>query len=209
MNVHELKALHPKRFDKEHSDWAASCASYDWWGDVFGEAKKRGLDEHGYVIEDLQFSGFWSQGDGASWSGYVNIPKFIKLHGLEDDPDWFVLHQMVNDALANTTVDIITSGRDTHEYTMQVREIEQYSGGGDHEFLTGILAGTSISSVMDDEETSSMLLTAEGYILDAARDFARSIYRELEEEYSYITSEESFIDHCEINEVQFEGEDDE
>ena len=38
---------------------------------------KEGGQEHGFVIDKIQYSGFSSQGDGASWDGYVDIPKYI------------------------------------------------------------------------------------------------------------------------------------
>jgi hypothetical protein len=40
------------------------------------QAKEEG-QEYGFVIDKVTYSGFSSQGDGASWEGYIDIPKYI------------------------------------------------------------------------------------------------------------------------------------
>jgi hypothetical protein len=40
-------------------------------------------------------------------------------------------------------------------------------------------------------------------------DISRQIYRDLRNEYEHLTSEESFIESCECNDVTFETEDEE
>jgi hypothetical protein len=47
------------------------------------------------------------------------------------------------------------------------------------------------------------------WVQEEARDYAQDIYTQLEEEHDYLTSEESFIEHCECNDVQFDVEEDE
>lgn len=40
------------------------------------QAKEEG-QEYGFVIDQVLYNGFSCQGDGASWTGYVDIPKYI------------------------------------------------------------------------------------------------------------------------------------
>ena len=44
--------------------------------ELIKQAKEEG-QEYGFVIEHVLYNGFYSQGDGASWTGYVDIPKYI------------------------------------------------------------------------------------------------------------------------------------
>jgi hypothetical protein len=51
------------------------------------EAEQDELEEgFGLANVEVSFSGFWSQGDGASFTGrVVNIPKFIRAIGIKDE----------------------------------------------------------------------------------------------------------------------------
>jgi hypothetical protein len=51
------------------------------------EAEQDELEEgFGLANVEVSFSGFWSQGDGASFTGrVVNIPKFIRAIGIQDE----------------------------------------------------------------------------------------------------------------------------
>jgi hypothetical protein len=40
----------------------------DWYEEIYARAKEDG-PERGFNIDEIQFSGFHSQGDGASWTG--------------------------------------------------------------------------------------------------------------------------------------------
>lgn len=52
-----------------------------WWDAVFDQT----IDAMGAVgitilDRDIQFSGFWSRGDGANFVGYVDVPQFMAAH---------------------------------------------------------------------------------------------------------------------------------
>ena len=50
--------------------------SDDFWFDVILEGFKEKLDIIGFSDATIQFSGFWSQGDGLSFDAIVNVSKF-------------------------------------------------------------------------------------------------------------------------------------
>jgi hypothetical protein len=52
-------------------------------------------------------------------------------------------------------------------------------------------------------------LSIEDEVLAFCEELADKLYRALRDEYEYLTSEEMFIEHCEINEVTFEESEDE
>lgn len=74
---------------KQHAidDYAQRSMDWEWWDTVYEDAKEDGK-ALGYDIDDIRFSGFWSQGDGASWTGRVNLYTFIEKH----IPDTHSLH---------------------------------------------------------------------------------------------------------------------
>lgn len=59
--------------------------SYDWWDDTF-ETWKEALDQIGFENADISFRGFASQGDGASFTANVNLPKLIDFLATPREP---------------------------------------------------------------------------------------------------------------------------
>ena len=54
-----------------------------WWEPIIEEAVEE-LEEHGFDDADIQFTGFWSQGDGASFTcKHIDVTRFIKKHWSE------------------------------------------------------------------------------------------------------------------------------
>jgi hypothetical protein len=50
--------------------------SDDFWFDAILEGFKDRLEEEGFFNSNIQFSGFWSQGDGLCFDAKVNVSKF-------------------------------------------------------------------------------------------------------------------------------------
>ena len=48
-----------------------------WDNCVIEDAKEQGR-LRGFEIDKIYYSGFWSQGDGASWTGTINLTKFLE-----------------------------------------------------------------------------------------------------------------------------------
>ena len=54
---------------------------YEWW-DCVEEMLREDMKEAGVAVTDMRFSGFWSQGDGAEFHGYVDDwGKFLNAVG--------------------------------------------------------------------------------------------------------------------------------
>lgn len=57
--------------------WLREIATSDkWWDDVY-ETWTNALDQIGFTDADISFSGFWSQGDGASFKSGVDIERLV------------------------------------------------------------------------------------------------------------------------------------
>ena len=131
---------------------------------------------------DVNFSGFWNQGDGASFAGRysyaqgaakairAHAPKDTELHRIADElqavqrRNFFQLHTAIRQ-----------SGRYCHEYTMAI-EVER-----------------------DSPTWQPMADGAEDAVIEALRDLARWLYRRLRAEYEYQTSDEVVDETIAIN----------
>lgn len=71
------KAVRDHVLDKNR-DW--NVEHYEWWDCVY-EQFKEDMYAKGISVDRMQFSGFWSQGDGASFNGGIHdLSLFVKSH---------------------------------------------------------------------------------------------------------------------------------
>ena len=59
----------------------------EWWDCIY-DGFKEDMEKVGIEVEDMRFSGFWSQGDGASFTGYMRSKPFFEYHKLADSYPW-------------------------------------------------------------------------------------------------------------------------
>ncbi len=133
------------------------------------------------------WSGFSSQGDGASFEGSyaykADAVEKIAQHAPEGTDKGFEQNNEINSiardlaAVGEVSARIVQRGNYTHSHTM---EIEVYNGEGDE-------AGE------DHAEATRVAL----------RDFADWIYRGLEREYEYRMSDEAVDEDIRANEYEF------
>ena len=199
---------------------------YDWWDSVYETAKEDGL-EKGFRIDDIHFSGFWSQGDGASWIGQVDICAWLRAHA----PDTIgvdALIALVHGGYIQNHITVTTGGSHyCHENTMSLGVLEMESGIADPDELdwaelsvqehegvgSPILKGMTYDNIITlntSDENNPYRVTniykLEEDIEESAKDYARKIYKQLQEEYEYLTSEEAVEEFYEANEFLFNEE---
>jgi hypothetical protein len=79
----------------------------------------------GAFNNEIQFSGFSSQGDGASWTGYVDLADFIEYHNKPDAKDYtqyVVLRELIKDGWCEEKVNVNRHGfYYNHSGTMRYR----------------------------------------------------------------------------------------
>jgi hypothetical protein len=188
---------------------------YEWWDSVYENAKAGG-PERGFEIEDIRFSGFWSQGDGASWTGSVNIKEFLDYHLKEDNPDfgrYFVLQAIVGEGSdwIERRTNINRSGfHYVHDNMMRIESIGYNSldslDENDEERLQadGPLQRANIYQLYKGADIDHLIDDLEKWILEEAQAYARQIYDDLESEHEHLTSEESLIETAEANGWMFD-----
>jgi hypothetical protein len=96
---------------------------YNLTDEILEEFKEKVL-EQGFVINDIAFTGFHSQGDGASFTGYINIKKYIEYRDLTDYKT--VLELIETEQIADFVIIHRSNSRYSHEKTTYVDEIEEY-----------------------------------------------------------------------------------
>lgn len=134
----------------------------------------------------IWFRGFWSQGDGACYEGVWRYASgsAARLHAYA--PQDVVLHDIADRLQAiqrrnffQLRAEITHHGHYSHEYSMHIA-VERDSPTG-----------------------QDMTPDAEDIVTEALRDLARWLYRQLEREYEYLTSDEAVDESLRANDYTF------
>lgn len=186
-NVYSFSELGPK---------ARACAGENarqyivetWNGEAAIEDAKQAFAYAGFEIETIHYSGFSSQGDGASFTAQweaknVNAagmreyaPLDEKLHRIADG------FAAIAKAFPGASFKVNQRGRYMHEYCTDFH-VELYEDAG-----------------IDWSEEAAKI---EKELIELARDAMRWTYRQLEKEYDYQTAEAQVIEFIEANDYEF------
>ena len=186
MNTIKYQGLPEDRKEQIRNKHREAGLHDDWWEYVYEDAKEIGK-QFGLDIEDIFFSGFWSQGDGACYKGSLRFKECDERDLPEEVRGVYqALHAVssllkIMDSDDYLFVDIKTDGRCSHEYGMDFRYYEDRS--------------YEAEEVVD--------VHREG-IEEALRDYARWIYKSLEAEYEYLNSDEYIDEH--LHDEEYENE---
>ena len=181
-----------------------------WYEHLYDEFKGYGKAD-GFEIDDINFSGFWSQGDGAMWTGDIYLPDFIRAKLPEsigrDCWLWLIEDGWVHDRLPIYR----QSHHYSHSHTMGIGNLETYGHETETLKTDCILKGAPVEAVwaliMNDRACNiNSVEELEEMALQEARQFAEDMYTRLREAYEYECSEESVADCYNINEVLFNEE---
>jgi len=204
----------------ELSDKAKERALQDWQFDwdlfdsecLIDDAKREGV-ERGFDIEDVRWSGFYTQGDGASWQGRIKIGTFIDYHLKEDNPDhhrYIVLRELIRDDWAYPDATVYYSGTwYTNSAHMKVEyyEATDFSETRSDAVITdpeSVLCGASVRELANGISMSHLLDNLAEWMQDKARSYADEIYSTLRKEYDHYISAENFAEIAEINDWRFD-----
>lgn len=158
---------------------------YEWYDATFDDAKEIGRIM-GIDINNIYFSGFSSQGDGACFEGRYEYRKGSVKELKAYAPVDTELHR-----IAKALQDI--QRKAFYRLTAHVKQ----SGHYNHKYCTVIDVYNSESGDYATDEQSDA-------ITETLRDFMEWIYRTLEKECEYLESEEAIIETIEANEYEFD-----
>ncbi len=176
---------------------------HEWWDSIYSNFKKR-MEAIGIRVERMYFSGFWSQGDGACFEGWVDDwSLFLPTVGITND----VLMEFANNHWAFS---VKHSGHYYHENcTVFDADMPNPDGEDDDWFIERYSPYK-----VDDFRSVVWLVVLRGFdfssmeetFRDAFKGHMRQLYKDLEEEYEYLTSDEAVWESIVANELDDELE---
>ena len=138
----------------------------EWFqNDIIQDATEK-LQRQGFQDAKINYTGFYSQGDGASFSANVDLEQFLKGRRVATK----YAKELKDDEL---NISITNKGHYSHEYMMSL----------------------DVDGDISDE--------LEAFILEEAREQARSIYSDLKKTYESLQEDEVVADTLQVNEYYF------
>ena len=172
--------------------WFAEGFDYDWYDCEFENFIE---DMAGFGVgvsyKSIEFSGFYSQGDGLCFSTDLWSSDIVKyLKATKQTKKYWVLY--LNLLRENITLRYGIKGNSRWGYglALEDNDLDIYSD--------------RISD--NDDACSKIYLMVDKLgedIIDFCRDKASDLYRSLENEYEYMLSDEAISESCEANEYYF------
>ena len=163
---------------------------FTWWESVYEDAKEIGK-LMGIAISDIYFSGFSSKGDGACFEGCYEYVKgsraAVKAHAPKDTE------------LLRIATELATEQR---KCFYQIRASVKQDGHYSHRYCTDIDVDFESHATGYDYHTAD----AEKAVIELLRDYMLWIYKRLEAEDDYRTSDAAIIEGIEANEYEFTAE---
>jgi hypothetical protein len=191
MRTEEIKLYSFYELSEEAKEYAINkCREsdgyidYEWWEYTVYEDFHNILEILGYSDIKCYFSGFYSQGDGASfeanWSYSKGCLNKIKKYAPKDEELHNIAKVLIEIGFKNRwdiSSKICKSGHYEHEYTMHIDYFE--------------------SNIVEEPRLEDSLL-------EASRDLARWLYSRLEDQYDYLMSDKCIEENLQRNEYEFE-----
>lgn len=173
--------------------------AYDNWYDSIYESFRDDMLLHGIKVDEIHFSGFWSQGDGACFEGSVyDWEVFLQSIGYNNP----ALIQLATDNWRTTVAhrgyyyheNCTSFNHDWVDPSMHFADdfIDFYS-----RYLPDDVRGMVWLSMLKTVDYDKLMEAVE----DAFRDHMRTLYRTLEAEYEYLTSDEAVWEAIVANEL--------
>jgi hypothetical protein len=162
----------------------ASSLWDDWFSGTISEWQDK-LSQRGYKDPEIRFSGFWSQGDGASFSCSLDfkgesaesfLTESHKAKLTAKRVEWKMDGYDTGEFWVFGTIH--ATGRYCHHNTMTLDDWD----------ITFDNASTESKEFLDELSEDATELPSE--IINEAKSLAQEIYKDLEKEYNYLTSEE-------------------
>ena len=142
----------------------------DWWEPIYED-----ISIPGYSNIDVNFSGFWSQGDGASLTATIDLCAWLKSKQLANQ--YRALYNAAKKGDVNAEI-IRNSSRYSHEHTIS-------------------------ASVNAEADVYLYEDVVENLLTEDARNESRKIYKQLEAYYNELTSDDAIVDTLLANDYNF------
>ena len=167
----------------------------------------------GFYIDDVRYSVTYSQGDGASWTGMINLIEFFEAN---PDPDYIGEEVLIIELMRNDWIDKEAevnqnSYHYVHSGTMKLSDVVDYAESVEDDannptLVEGPMMGAEVKELFQTDywdwahRLDAMLERA----LQATKDYADVIYGQLKEDYEWQVSDENIEENIYINGWRFD-----
>lgn len=180
--VYDFEELNEEAKDTARQWWRELSQHDEWWDYTYEDAKTIG-SLMGIEIDDIFFSGFWSQGDGAQFTGTYSYKtgsvKLVKSHAPKDEE----LHRIAEE---------LFKFQRRFSYTAEARITT--NGRYSHSGCTCIDAGDQHGDLNSADEIELTVIL---------RDFMDWIYQQLEMEHDWLNDNAQVDENLRGNEYEF------
>jgi hypothetical protein len=186
----------------------------DWYEPIYAQyIGDKELEAKGMFVDQIHYSGFYSQGDGASWTGRINLDDFITHYVKPEHPDagryMALLALMQEEWISVRALIYTTSFMYVHSGGMRLEGVDVMADidadDNDSVFTQGIFQGAGINDVARAIGVEGLVNDLEEWVLKEAKSLADEIYIALRDEYEHYTSEETFNELIYINGWRFDS----
>ena len=174
------------------------------WDDAVEQDFKNRMEDMGVNVDNIYCTLSYSQGDGACFSGgmgTIGVKKFCEKHPtlLKDYP---VISKLFYEHDASFGVEVyINHSRYSHSNSMRVSmhinspmDCLPYDPDDESDLRTIVV--NQLEDLFHDE-----FIRLEKELLDLMRGYADELYKSLQEEYEYLTSDEAVIEYIKSNQI--------
>lgn len=168
---------------------------YEWYEPVY-EGFKEDMKQVGFGVDQIYFSGFWSQGDGACFEGNItDIDKFFDHFVKPHLSDYLKCRMMYQPDIESTITDCFSCctehcGHYYHsncmEVTIDAETVWEKDDGSEEKLFS-----------LDDWRNMEEGITA------ALREYADNLFSSLRKDYEYLVSDEGIIEMLDANDHYF------
>ena len=159
--------------------WYIDGLTWNWWEYTY-ESWVEKLAEKGINTnaKQIQFSGFSSQGDGASFTGTLDVPKFMLAHNMVTGGSLLLYAEALE---GNVSLKLVRQNpRYSHYSTVRLEHSLDFEYEKDNDYGSFVLV---------------VEIICHGYM--------KELYLELEQEYEYMCSDEHIVENCASNDYKF------
>jgi hypothetical protein len=181
----------------------------DWWDNVYEDAVRMGAlmginisttvhkartPGHSYKTTDIYFSGFCSQDDGACFEGnYRFVPNAVQKVKAETNDE-----ELIRIAIEISTLQVTRRLLGLEPFSASISTRGNYSHSGTMNITI------DDPNIDDDHRPDAALRTEKDDITQLMRSFADWIYKSLEADYDYLTSDECIDQYLEDGDEKYD-----
>lgn len=181
---------------EKNRDWNVEHDA--WWDGVYEQFKEE-MQAKGMCVDRMQFSGFWSQGDGASFDGNIeNITLFVNSQGHLAEFKELAEHDVKDTMGLYVRASWSSRGHYSHSNSLRYSFEDGMGEPDERDYSSALLYQVDRCLYKDLMEK---ITAFESAVETTVRDHCDDLYKRLEEEYDYLTSDEPIIESMLANDA--------